>query len=188
MNHNNFSNDIVRIEDLPYFRSPPYQFTLTQTATLDSGQYPFNNGRSTLIGDKNLTDNTLMYIKAMSFSADISRQDYQDSLAITFGPNVPIDTPRFSIFFQSGSNSPLLQDPLICQDYFYDQEFKLLLLPKVFPNRISGFFRGTLEQTANLAGITDITLTMQIWVQFVDDDNFVQSLKLPYPRIKREPR
>jgi hypothetical protein len=89
------------------------------------------------------------------------------------------------MFMQADANSPLLKDPIVLQDFFQDQEFKLLKEAKISPNRLSAFFRGTLNQTANLAGINEINLTMEVWVQEVTDDNFIDGLKLKYPRIAR---
>jgi hypothetical protein len=149
---------------------------------LTLGQYPFTAARATMTGNKNLTDNTLYYIKAMSFSADIPKAYYQEAKKLSTGLT---DIPTFSMFMQADANSPLLKDPIVLQDFFQDQEFKLLKEAKISPNRLSAFFRGTLNQTANLAGINEINLTMEVWVQEVTDDNFIDGLKLKYPRIAR---
>lgn len=172
---------IPRIEDLPYYYSPPMQFTFTQSADLTLGQYPFLPVKATLGNNKNITDNTLLYIKAITFSADIPLLDYQQATKLSTGLT---DIPRFSMFLQSeASGAPVFIDPIQLGDYFNDQEYKKLILAKQLPNRVSGFFEGTLQQTANLAGILEINLTMNIWVQSITDDDFINALRTRYPVI-----
>lgn len=179
MNYHDLSN-LVRIEDLPYYTSPPMQFTFVQKADLTLGEYPFTAGRATIGNNKNITDNTLLYIKAMTFSADIPILHYQEALQLATGDT---DIPRFSVFLQSDSNAPIFIDPIQLSDYFDDQEYKKLVLPKQFPNRMSAFFRGTLQQTGNLAGVTEINLTINLWVQQISDDTFINGLKKKYPDL-----
>ena len=47
---------VARIEDLPYYYSPPMQFTFTQSATLTNGTYPWVGGRVEVGNNKNLTE------------------------------------------------------------------------------------------------------------------------------------
>ena len=63
-----------------------------------------------------------------------------------------------------------------------DAEYKKLILAKQLPNALSGFFRGTLQQTAALAGVAEITLTMNMWVQAITDDSFIAALRRNYPQ------
>lgn len=175
----NFNGDVARIEDLPYFYSPPMQFTFTQSATLTLGQYPFVGDREEVGNNKNITDNTMMFIKAITFTADIPEIDYQQALQLTGGTNV---IPNFSLFLTSDSNAPILTDPIQLGSYFNDQEYKKIVYPKQFPNILSGFFRGTLQQTGALAGVNEINLTMNMWVQAITDDAFIESVKRAYPQ------
>lgn len=178
---------VVRIEDLPYFYSPPMQWTFSQSATLTLGQYPFTGARAVVNGAKNITDNSLLYIKSASFSADISILDYEKAIQL---PGGTVDVPRFSLFMDSEANAPLFRDPIQLLNYFNDQEYKLLAEPRtssgedtIVKNRLSGFFRGTLQQHANLAGISAITLNMVVYIQEIIDGNFINALKLKYPQI-----
>ncbi len=175
-----FQDDIARIEDLPYYYSPPLQFTFTQSATITAGVYPFTAARARVGNDKNLTDNTLLYIKAMTFSADIPVLTYQQALQLAAGDT---DVPRFSMFIKSQANAPIFVDPIQLGDYFRDQQYKKILITKQDPDNLTAFFRGTLQQTAALAGVVEINLTMNIWVQAITDDNFIDGLKKKYPRI-----
>jgi hypothetical protein len=75
----------------------------------------------------------------------------------------------------------VLTDPIDLGDYFNDQGYKKVLLLKQLPNNLTGFFRGTLQQHGGLAGVNEINLTMNIWVQAITDDAFIEGLKRHYP-------
>jgi hypothetical protein len=120
----------------------------------------------------------LLYIKAFSFSADIELLAYQNALKLSDGT---VNIPRFSLFTQSDANAPVLTDPIDLGDYFNDQGYKKVLLLKQLPNNLTGFFRGTLQQHGGLAGVNEINLTMNIWVQAITDDAFIEGLKRHYP-------
>jgi len=185
---------IARIEDLPYFRSPPIQLSLSQSASLSFGQYVWNNTnapKTILVGSAQITQSTLLYIKSISFSADIPELDYQKALEITStvlangttaGQN---QIPSYFKFLSSDAKSPTLRSPILCQQFFTDQEYKLLVEPKTRPNDVLGFFRGALQQTGALAGINTITLTAEFYVQTVEDRNFINALKNQYPALDK---
>ena len=177
-----FNDIIARIEDLPYYTSPPAQFFLTERANLALGVYVFGGLRLIMTGNKNITDNTLIYIRSLSFSADIPAVDYQQALQLAAGG---VDIPTFRAFLQSGSSAPIFEDPIVLNNYFDEIDYRLLLLPKQIPNRLTGFFTGTLQQTAALAGYAGINFTLQMWAQVITDDNFIAGLKRDYPRIIR---
>lgn len=172
-------NHIPRVGDLPYWSSPPMQFSFTEVATLTLGEYPFEAERTVMTNTKNLNNSTLIYFYDMSFSADIPLLDYQNALQLASGDN---EIPQFSMFMQSDRNAPVLQDPILCQDYFNGQDYQLLIEPKQTPNKLNAFFRGKLKQTAALAGISKINLTFTFYAQQITDDNFIQSFKQGYPR------
>ena len=174
-----YMNSIVaRIEDLPYYYSPPMQITFKQSASLLGGKYVFNSAPEIVGNNKNINDLTMIYIKSLSFSADIDLLSYQKALKLIGGG---VDVPRFSLFAESNSNAPLLTDPIQLAEYFSDQEYKKLLLLNQVPNRLTGFFRGSLQQHGDLAGVSDVTLTLNIWMQAITDDNFIKALKCKYP-------
>ena len=177
---NSFNTDVARIEDLPYLSSPPMQFTFTQSASLTVGQYIFEDDAQVVGNNKNITDNTLLYIKAISFSADVDLLNYQIAKKLVTGET---DIPTFSLFLQSEARGAVFVDPIQLGDYFNDQEYRKVILAKQEPNEMTGFFRGTLQQHAGLAGIAEINLTMNIWVQQITNDNFIEALKKNYPNI-----
>jgi len=183
--NDNFSDLITRIEDLPYKKSPPMQLIFSQKADISVGTYPFTAGRATVTGEKNINDQTLLYVRSISFSADIPLIDYQKALKLAAGT---VDIPNFQMFLQSDSNAPLFQDPIDLLDYFNDKSYRLIIEPKLSPNTLTGFFRGTLQQHAGLAGVTEINLNIEMIVQQITDDAFIHGLDQPYPYIKRTAR
>ena len=164
---------------IPYWDSPPMQFSMSQTARLDFGVYKFLDasgnplGRTQLNGTKNITESSLLFFYDVSFSADIPILDYQQALNLT-GAN---DIPQFFLFLKSDAGSPQLKDPLLLQNYLERQRYILAIDPKVSNNSITGFFRGELAQTAALAGISVIDFTISFYVQEVTDEAYIKAFK-----------
>lgn len=177
------ANVIARIEDLPYYTSPPIQFTLNQAADLTLGTYPFLQLTKTAMGNtNNITDNTLLYVRNISFSCDIPEIDYQQALKLAAGT---VDIPRFNMFFVSNALSPQMRNPLILQKYMTEQEYRLIMMPKQTPNIIKANVTGVLQQTAALAGVDEINAFIEVFVQEIVDDKFIAALKKDYPSIMR---
>lgn len=173
--------NVPRIGDIPYWSSPPMQFSFTEQVELSAGTYPMLAGRTPMINVKNLNESTLIYFYDMTFSVDIPQLDYQQALQLAAGGT---DIPNFNMFFQDNRNAPALQDPILLQNYFNAQEYRLLLEPKQTPNTLNAFFRGTLQQTAALAGVQFVNLTFTFFAQQIIDDSFIQQFKQGYPRSK----
>ena len=87
------------------------------------------------------------------------------------------------MFLQSESRAAIFVDPIQLGNYFSDQEYKKIQLAKQDPNELTAFFRGTLQQTAALAGTNEINLTMDVWVQQITNDNFIEAIKRNFPNI-----
>lgn len=174
----NFNPIIARIEDLPYRKCPPIQFTFSQNGPLTLGQYVFSPSRTQISPQENVNDNILLYIKSISFSADIPELDYQESLQL---PGGTLDIPQFYAFLKNDHNALIFENPISLNKYFNDQEFKLLLAPKQLPNLFTGFIKGTLQQTAALAGKASVNITIQMFGQSISDDNFIKALNRNYP-------
>jgi hypothetical protein len=194
MQQNNFSSLITRIEDMPYFRCPPTQFSLSQGASLSFGQYIWNGSnapRTIMTGAKNITASTLLYLRTVGFSADIPVLDYQKALEITSTvvangttAGTP-DIPKFSMFLQANHNAPSLKDPILCRNYLEKQAYRLIIEPKQTPDALTGFFRGALQQTAELAGVNTINATIEFYVQTIESTNFINALKKEYPDLSK---
>lgn len=177
---NDYAPIIARIEDLPYKKSPPIQFTFTQNGPLTFGQYVFTSVHTPILPQENVNDNILLYIKSISFSADIPGLDYQQALQLAGGL---VDIPRFFAFLKNDHNALIFENPLLLNKYFDDQTFMLILEPKQLPNLFTGFIKGTLQQTAALAGTPSVNITIQMFGQSIADDNFIRALKKDYPFI-----
>lgn len=185
---------ITRIEDMPYYRCPVVQFSLSQSASLNFGQYiwsPATAPRVALTGAEQVTQASLFYFRSVSFSADIPELDYQQALQITTtvaANNTVAGTnqiPKYFKFLQSDANAPTLRNPILCQQYVDNQDYRLIVEPKQLPNVISGFFRGALQQTGALAGINTITLTAEFYAQVIESRNFINALKNEYPQLSQ---
>lgn len=171
--------NVARIGDIPYWESPPMQFSFTEKVDLVLGTYPMIAGRTPMINVKNLNESTLIYFYDMTFSADIPGLEYQKSLQLITGDT---SIPNFNMFFQDNRNAPALQDPILLQNYFTAQDYQLLVEPKQTPNTLNAFFRGTLQQTAALAGVQSINMTFTFYAQQIVDDNYIQAFKQGYPK------
>ena len=172
-------NHIARMEDLPYQYCPVQEYILTQSAPLVAGQYAFTAGRAEMTGSKNLNRGTILYIKSFSFDADISAANFQEAIKLT--GNV-VNIPNFNMFFKSEQNTPTLRDPLRLPKFFDEQEYRKVIFLDKTPNKVNGFFRGTLQQHAGIAGVTAINLTITMFAQEINDQNFALALKKGYPR------
>ena len=169
---------VARIEDLPYYTSPPIQFTFVQQATLTLGQYPFVLTKAVMGNTVQITDNSLIYIRDMSFSADISLLDYQTSLKLATGLT---DIPRFSLYMGGDGGVPIFRNPIELANYFREQSYRKVIMPKYTPNQLLGSVQGTLQQHAGLAGVNEINITMELYCQEIVDDNFIKEFTQRYP-------
>jgi hypothetical protein len=173
---------VGRIEDLPYYTSPPIQFTYEQKADLTLGTYPFLlDSKSVMNNNTQLTDNSLIYIRNVSFYADIPQIDYQQALQLAAGTT---NVPQFSMYMEGNAGSPILRNPIQLGNYFREQDYKLLIMPKYNPNNLLGAVSGTLQQTAALAGYSEINITIEFFCQEIVDDAFIEAITRKYPALK----
>ena len=171
-------NRIARLDDIPYNTTKEMTFTFSQKADLTLGVYPFNKGRAVMTGAQNFTGSTLILIRNISFSADIPVLRYQEALQLAGGA---VDVPTFSAFLKSNANAPIFRNPIFLNDYFSSQPYILALDPRIKKDQLNAFFRGTLQQTAKLAGITEINLTFKIYANEINDNRFISTFKRGYP-------
>jgi len=172
---------VGRIEDLPYYTSPPIQFTFTQQAVLNAATYPFTlAAKAAMNNNTQLTDNSLIYIRDISFHADIAILDYQEALKLLAGT---VDIPELSIYMGGNSGVPILRNPIVLADYFREQSYRLLIMPKYTPNNLLAAVEGTLQQHAGLAGVNQINITIELYCQEIVDDNFIHAITRKYPAL-----
>lgn len=174
---------VARLEDLPYYTSPPIQFVHTQQGAINAGTYPFALTKVAVTNDIQVTDNTMIYIRDISFYADIKKEDYQLALKLLAGT---VDVPRLSLYFGGNAGVPILRNPIHLGDYFRAQPYRLLVMPKQTPNALTAAIQGTLQQHAGLAGIIEVNLTAEIYCQEISDDEFIKALLKKYPGIRDE--
>lgn len=177
-------NRVARLDDIPYNTTKEMTFTFSQKADLTLGVYPFNSGRATMTGSGNFTGSTLILIRHISFSADIPILAYQQSLQLAGGT---VDIPTFHAFLKSNANAPIFRNPIFLNDYFPLQPYILALDPRIKKDQLNAFFRGTLQQTAALAGITEINLSFKIYANEINDNRYIATFKRGYPEpgVKR---
>lgn len=174
---------VARIEDLPYYTSPPIQFTYTQQAALTIGQYPFILTKAAMNNTVQLTDNSLIYIRDISFYADIDKQDYQEALKLAGGT---LDVPELSLYMAGNAAVPIFRNPIFLGNYFREQSYRKLIMPKFTPNNLLASIQGTLQQHAALAGVNEINITVELFCQEIVDDNFIAGIVKEFPAIGKE--
>jgi hypothetical protein len=177
--------DIInKIDELPYNTSPPIQFTYAQSAALTLGQYPFLAAVKNVMGyNGNITSNALYYLRNLSFACDIPELDYQQALKLAGGT---VNIPRFNMFFSKDAHSPIIPNALQLNQFFDGIDFKQTFSPRVLPNDLKGNITGTLQQTANLAGVNEINATVELFFQEITDDNFIAHFRKRYPEVVRK--
>jgi len=172
---------VGRIEDMPYYTSPPLQFTYTQQAALALGTYPFVIAKTAVANNAQLTENTLIYLRDISFYADIPALDYQAALKLAAGG---VDIPRLSLYMEGNAAVPLLRTPIELGNYFREQSFRMLIPSHVTPNNLLASVQGTLQQHAGLAGIAEVNITVELYCQEIVDDDFIKAIKRKYPALQ----
>lgn len=178
-------DDIIegRLADIPYRTSPPLLFVFQQTANLAAGVYDFPAGmKAAFSPERPIRANSLYLFKTIDFAMDIDENDYlaADSQAFTF-----------SMYQQSDAGGPALREPIPLVKYLQRTPYALSilgneLLGTAYPgqtpnspaatvqfNRLLGSVVGTLTQTPNLLGKTDVTATILFTAQEITDDNFI---------------
>lgn len=164
---------IPRIEDLPYWTSPPIQFVYESEATLNLGTYVWNDPPTVLTPDRPILANALYYFRNISLAADIAELDYQGAL---------ITTPQFFTFLQSDARGVLFREPITMNKYFENFEYRMVWSTQSGQDQLFAAFRGTLLQTLPLIGKQSITLKAIISAQEIIDDNYIRLFKKMYPQ------
>jgi len=187
---------IPRVEDLPYWTSPPIQFVFESTATVNMGAFFWNDPPSSLKPPRPIQNNTMYYFRSISLTADIGELDFMTNL---------VRPPAFYMFRESDDNAVLFREPVV-MNKFYDQfDFRLLWMsakqgdvlnaafagPPPGPTVIDGvtsptgpYLPASILQGPNLIGKTSITLKAIISVQEIADDSFIGMARHhSYPKV-----
>lgn len=166
---------IARAEDLPYFDSPPIQYTYQSTAALQFGLYEWEDDPSPFNPDRPVMENALYFFRSFSFMADVDEGDYTSAV---------INIPEFRLFLRGDANAPLLREPLLMTRFFSQFDYRFWFRRGKVNEVLNAGFSGLLQQTPALVGKTNITLTAVISAQEVTDENFINLFTQHYPALK----
>lgn len=175
-----------RLDDIPYWTSPPLIFTYRETAPVAAGAYTFLAGtKAVFTPSRPIRANALYVFKTLDFSFDIDQSDYMGAYTTL---------PLFSMYLQSDSAAPALREPIPLSKYFDTIPYVLNilgaeLLEQAYPgqtaittqevsyNRLLGSVEGVVAQTAALLGKASLTATIVFTVQEVVDEHFISEFK-----------
>jgi hypothetical protein len=171
---------VPRLEDLPYWTSPPIQFVYEQTVPVALGAFDWPrldnaNPPALFTPDRSLVDNALYYFRNISLAADISELDFEANI---------VTTPRFYPYLTAdGKTTVLFREPIVMNKFYQDYEYRYIWLRSKGNNQLLGKFVGNLIQGPNLVGKSSVTLKAVISAQEIVDEEFVDLItKQPYPK------
>jgi hypothetical protein len=159
---------VPRIEDLPYWTSPPIQFVFESTATLAFGQYVFTGVAAASPVPRPLRSNVLYYFRNISLVADIDEGDFQSSISTT---------PVFQVYKQSENGLQLFREPIRMSTFFDQFDYRLVWQTQNDGDTLTASFFGTLTQIPALLGKASITLKAIIAAQEILDDRFTRMFR-----------
>lgn len=154
---------VPRLEDLPYWSSPPIQFVYESTAALAAGSYYWNDAPSALTPARPLIDNAVYYFRSISLAADITELDFEANMTTT---------PNFYTFLTADAMAVLFREPILMNMYYQQFDYRLVWARARGANTLLAAFTGTLLQGVNLIGKNSITLKAVISAQEIVDDDF----------------
>lgn len=157
--------NVPRIEDLPYWSSPPIQFVYERTAALALGQYVFGGAQQALAVPRPIIQNTIYFFRNVSMSANISEADFQASIATT---------PVIQFYKQAENGVQLFREPLRMNQYFQQFDYRLAWQTQASNEQLLASIYGILNQTAGLIGKASITIKVTISAQEVSEPSFIR--------------
>jgi hypothetical protein len=187
---------VPRIEDLPYWTSPPVMFVYQSRTPLVGGMFTWADAPSTLTPDRPILDNAVYYFRSITMVADVSELDYEGSLP-QYLPASFIVPPEFRMFLASDANTVLFREPIVMTKYFQNFDYRFIwtasrgqnsstVATASSPsgdNHLLAGFNGVLLQSAGLLGKTYVTLKAVISAQEIVDEEYTIPLrKSSYPR------
>ena len=153
--------------------SPPILFQYRQTAELLAGEYEFTVQRLPLTPDKNVNPSATYYFRTITSFADITEEDYSSAI---------VEVPEFQLYLQSGAGGPFMRDSVQMGKFLDNLPYEFAIDPERDPNKFLGSVKGVLRQTPSLLGKNDITITIIVAAQELNDKAFTDSLKKGYAR------
>jgi hypothetical protein len=156
---------VPRVEDLPYWTSPPIQFVYEQTADLALGLYTFVGAAAPLAINRPLLENCLYYFRNITISADVAEADYLGAISTT---------PSFQIYKASDNGVQLFREPVRICNYFQQFDYRMVWQTQQSNDVLTGSIAGVLTQTAGLVGKTSITMKVVIAAQEIVDQHYTR--------------
>lgn len=170
-------NIIPRIEDLPYWSSPPVQFVYESSASLLAGSFYWNDTQTALTPDQPLLDNAVYYFRSITLTSNISELEFTGAITTT---------PQFYTFLTADQKAVLFREPIQMNMYYQQFDYRFVWSRAKGSNRLLAAFTGTLFQTAGLIGVQTISLKAVISAQEIVDDSFNDMLRHhSYPPIRK---
>jgi hypothetical protein len=148
--------NVPRIEDLPYFYSPPVQFVYELTAAVAAGLYTYAGTPGVLTPLRNVMENAVYYIRSVSLIADIDELDFEAAI---------LTAPLFQIYKPSEATVMLFKEPVIMNKFYQQFDFRGVYTTAKVDDQILASFKGILVQTPALIGKASITLKAIISAQ-----------------------
>ena len=169
--------NVPRIEDLPYFSSPPVQFVYESLVNVALGLFTWADQPSPLTPLRNVMENAVYYIRSVSLFADIDEFDFQEALVIS---------PSFQIYKPSEATVHLFKEPIIMNTFLRQFDFRSIYMTAKTNDQILCSFSGVIAQTPALVGKANVTLKAVLSVQEINDDRFIEIFREKYPNVKQQ--
>jgi len=168
----NTEKKVPRIEDLPYFSSPPIQFVYQSQAVFSMGRYEWSDQPTALVPNRPIMINSLYYFRNITLSADIEEVDFTSTINVI---------PKFQTYLKSRATAILFREPVYMVKFFQNFDYRFAWVTQQNNDQLFASFNGILNQNSNLVGKSPITLTAIISAQEIVDEGFIKSFKDMYP-------
>ena len=164
---------VARLEDLPYYTSPPIQFTYQSSAAFAAGKYTWAETQVALTPNRPIMPNSLYYFRSLTLSADIDEVDFTSNIEVT---------PAFQMYLKGRAKVILFREPVLMVKFLQNFDYRYVWKTQTTVDQLFASFNGVLAQGAGLVGKDPVTLTAVISAQEIVDEGFVKLFKQTYPR------
>lgn len=168
----NTETRVPRLEDLPYWDSPPIQFVYESESAVSLGSYTWADAASVLTPNRPLIDNALYLFRSISLAADVSELDFTANI---------VTTPEFFTFRQSDAKTVLFREPIQMNKFYSNFTYRFTWKSQQGSDQLFAAFRGVLVQGPNLVGKNSITLKAVISAQEIISEHFIDLFTKGYP-------